>query len=68
MTALDMLATRLPQPSSAWGQWVARAAWRLAEWRDARQTRRALSRLSAHELDDIGLTRADLDNLGRFRR
>ncbi len=33
----------------------------LAAWNDARVTRRALSRLSSHELDDIGLTHADID-------
>ena len=30
-------------------------------WNDARQTRNALSRLSDHELDDIGLTRSDIN-------
>ena len=28
-------------------------------WNEARVTRKALSRLSAHQLEDIGLTRAD---------
>jgi uncharacterized protein YjiS (DUF1127 family) len=28
-------------------------------WNEARETRKALSRLSAHQLEDIGLTRAD---------
>jgi len=32
-------------------------------WNDARQTRNALSRLSDHELDDIGLTRGDINSL-----
>ena len=32
-------------------------------WNDARQTRNALSRLSDHELDDIGLTRSDINAL-----
>jgi uncharacterized protein YjiS (DUF1127 family) len=35
----------------------------LALWREARQTRAALSRLSDRELADIGLNRADLDRL-----
>lgn len=34
-------------------------------WRDHRATVRALSGLSAHELEDIGLTRADIDAIGR---
>ena len=35
-----------------------------AAWNDARVTRNALSRLSDHELDDLGLTRADIDSIG----
>lgn len=34
----------------------------IAAWNDARQTRKALSGLSARELDDIGLTREDIAN------
>ncbi|MBM1221527.1 DUF1127 domain-containing protein [Ponticoccus sp. SC2-23] len=34
-------------------------------WNDARQTRRALLRLSEHELDDIGLCRGDIDRISR---
>ena len=33
-------------------------------WEKNRRTRNALSRLSDHELDDIGLTRGDIDELG----
>jgi uncharacterized protein YjiS (DUF1127 family) len=33
----------------------------LSEWNDARITRKSLSRLSARELDDIGLCRGDID-------
>lgn len=40
----------------------------LADWNDARRTRKILSQLSAHELDDIGLTGADIDALARPRR
>ena len=32
-------------------------------WNDARVTRNALSRLSDRELDDIGLTRGDIDSI-----
>ncbi|PID35209.1 MAG: hypothetical protein CR964_00830 [Rhodobacterales bacterium] len=35
----------------------------VAAWNDARQTRAALSRLTDHQLEDIGLTRADLNTL-----
>ncbi len=32
-----------------------------AAWNDARVTRNSLSKLTARELDDIGLSRADID-------
>ena len=32
-------------------------------WNDARVTRNALSRLSDRELDDIGLSRGDIDSI-----
>ena len=37
----------------------------LSAWNDARITRKALGRLSDRELDDIGLSRADIDVIGR---
>lgn len=37
----------------------------LSAWNDARVTRRELSRLSDHELDDIGLCRGDIDRIAR---
>jgi len=39
----------------------------LAAWNDARVTRKALSRLSDRELDDIGLNRGDIDDVGTTR-
>ena len=35
------------------------------EWNNARLTRNALSKLSDHELADIGLTRAEIDSVAR---
>jgi uncharacterized protein YjiS (DUF1127 family) len=35
----------------------------IAAWNDARITRNALSRLSARELDDIGLCFGDIDTI-----
>lgn len=35
----------------------------LVEWNEARKTRKALSKLTAAQLDDIGLTAADIDAL-----
>ncbi len=40
----------------------------LAAWNDVRVTRKALSRLSDRELDDIGLTRADIERIGETTR
>lgn len=40
-----------------------RIAAAVADWRGRRSTRKALSRLSDEQLDDIGLTRADIDTL-----
>lgn len=36
-----------------------------AAWNDARVTRKALTKLSDRELDDIGLCRGDIEVLGR---
>jgi len=47
---------------------VATVAGNLAAWNDARVTRKALSKLSARELEDIGLTYADVDNIGTVTR
>lgn len=37
----------------------------VSEWNDARVTRKALSKLSDRELDDIGLCRGDIERIGR---
>ncbi|MFN3721642.1 MAG: DUF1127 domain-containing protein [Paracoccaceae bacterium] len=37
----------------------------VSAWNDARITRKALSKLSDRELDDIGLCRGDIDKLTR---
>jgi len=37
----------------------------LQTWNSARITRKALSKLSNRELDDIGLCRGDIDLIGR---
>ncbi|MBF9029146.1 DUF1127 domain-containing protein [Rhodobacterales bacterium HKCCE3408] len=43
---------------------------RIVSWNDSRVTRNALSKLSARELDDLGLTRGDIDSIaeGTYRR
>ncbi|MDJ0822613.1 MAG: DUF1127 domain-containing protein [Paracoccaceae bacterium] len=41
----------------------------IAAWNDARVTRNALSKLSDHELEDLGLSRGDIDAMaGNLRR
>ncbi|MDZ4094908.1 MAG: DUF1127 domain-containing protein [Paracoccaceae bacterium] len=40
----------------------------LAAWNDARVTRNALGKLSDRELDDIGLCRGDIDDIGNLAR
>ncbi len=40
---------------------------RVTAWNEARRTRNALSRLSTHELEDIGLIRGDIDRIAERR-
>lgn len=42
---------------------LVRLSGAVISWNDARVTRNALRRLSNHELDDIGLSRGDVDRL-----
>lgn len=46
-------------------QGVGNAVGMFVAWNDARATRKALSRLTDRELDDIGLCRGDIDQIGR---
>jgi uncharacterized protein YjiS (DUF1127 family) len=41
---------------------------RVAQWRDERFAVKALSKMSVRELDDIGLTRGDVDRMARELR
>ena len=40
---------------------------RFAVWNDARVTRKALSKLSNRELDDLGLCRGDIEDIAQGR-
>lgn len=55
--------------SAVFADAISRTAYRLvsriSEWNDARRTRNALMSLTAAELDDIGLTRGDVDSMIR---
>ncbi len=44
---------------------VTNAIGTVAAWNDERTTRQSLSKLSARELDDIGLSFADIDMLAK---
>jgi len=39
----------------------------LVAWNNSRETRNALSKLSDHELNDIGLSRSDIGSIGKGR-
>ncbi len=38
---------------------------RINDWNETRRTRNALSQLSAHELNDIGLVPGDIDRIAK---
>ncbi|WP_299841801.1 DUF1127 domain-containing protein [uncultured Roseovarius sp.] len=48
------------------GHTVAKIGAAVTAWFEARATRRALSQLSDRELDDIGLSRSDIDRIGIY--
>ena len=68
MTTLDTTARTPAAP--AFGSVFASLFGTLRTWNDARITRKSLNKLSARELDDIGLCRGDIDAIaargGRF--
>lgn len=44
---------------------ITRVRGMVADWQDARATKNDLSKLSDHELDDLGFVRGDLDDISR---
>lgn len=71
MTSLDT-AAHVTRSAHDWSDRLAAPAaallGALGAWNDARVTRRTLSRLSARELDDIGLCRGDIETIARRGR
>lgn len=59
MASID--SSRTLNPSAGFGGFFARALSVIAAWNERRTTRNALSQLSDRELDDIGLTRGDIN-------
>ncbi len=63
MAAFDTTRPAAGLSAGAFSAFVARFFASLAAWNDARVTRNALSKLSARELEDIGLSYGDIDNI-----
>lgn len=61
MSAIDTRLSHVPAAPGA----VSTVFSTVQGWIDARATRKALHRLSDRELDDIGLTRGDIDRVAR---
>ncbi len=57
--------TTRPQAAGSTSRAVFSFVTEFRAWREAALTRRALSKLSDHELSDIGLQRSDLDTMTR---
>ncbi len=57
--------TRKHTAHSGLDRLMSRIATSLIVWNERRMTRNALSRLSDRELEDIGLTRGDIDAVAR---
>ena len=51
------------RPTGIFGQFVGL----MTAWNESRVTRNALNKLTDQELDDVGLTRADIDRVVRRR-
>jgi uncharacterized protein YjiS (DUF1127 family) len=55
--------THAPADAASFGAAISAVIGRISAWNDARITRKALSNLSDHELDDIGLSRSEIDQI-----
>lgn len=62
MTAIDTIR---PMSNGRAGTFVTSAFNAIVAWNDARVTRKALSKLTDRELDDIGLCRGDIEDISR---
>ena len=61
MASIDTTRTASGISAGSIVAFITRGFATVAAWNDARITRKSLSKLSARELDDIGLTFADID-------
>ncbi|MEL6572011.1 MAG: DUF1127 domain-containing protein [Pseudomonadota bacterium] len=60
MAAIDTTRPIVASRGASQPTFFAKVIGAIAEWNDRRVTRKALSQLSARELDDIGLTPGDV--------
>ena len=60
MSAIETFRASASRPG-----FFGRIADTLTHWADARETRNQLNRLTDRELDDIGLTRGDIERIAR---
>jgi uncharacterized protein YjiS (DUF1127 family) len=70
MKAMAAVETTRPAPLGAITTYraingLSNVALAFQSWNDARVTRKALNKLSDRELDDIGLCRGDIADIGR---
>lgn len=63
MAAIDTTRPRAGNTAGKSGFSLVSIFGAIAAWNDARMTRNALSKLSARELDDIGLVRSDIERI-----
>ena len=63
MAAFDTTRPTYVAGSNGFGAFFASKIAAFATWNDTRLTRNALSKLSDHELEDIGLVRGDINAL-----
>ena len=68
MAAIDTTRSAAVSPAGAIFNLMSRFVAAVSDWNDARVTRKSLLRLSARELDDIGLSAADIDMIARRGR
>jgi uncharacterized protein YjiS (DUF1127 family) len=63
MAAFDTTRPAYTASPKGFGAFATALISAFAAWNDTRKTRNALSQLSDHELNDIGLTRGDINSL-----
>ena len=67
MAVIDTFRTAAPARRGLLARHWADIVSAVSDWNDARLTRKALSGLTARELDDIGLTRDDIERIAGGR-